>query len=140
VRTSCGEGHTGSKRINRLAPIKLIPHPPALELRRNTNSLPSGSLNLDTIFDRLLTFIVPSNRTQPYLGMSYFKVSKPYFFVRHSFSMRSNVWVALLIKTILSVVKRLIWSSILHHQRLLFSSTEIRLTARERQICPSTSS
>jgi hypothetical protein len=61
---------TGSKRINRFAPIKLIPHPPAFELSRKTNSFPSGSLNRETIFDRLLTFIVPSNRTQPYLFIS----------------------------------------------------------------------
>jgi hypothetical protein len=28
--------------MSRLAPIKLIPHPPAFELNRKTNSLPSG--------------------------------------------------------------------------------------------------
>jgi hypothetical protein len=61
---------TGSKRINRFAPIKLIPHPPAFELSKKTNSFPSGSLNRETIFDRLLTFIVPSNLTQPYLFIS----------------------------------------------------------------------
>lgn len=108
--------------MRRLAPIKLIPHPPAFELSKKTNSLLSGSLNRDTILDRLLTFIVPSNRTQPYLGCQHPKCSVrwgrqiregTYFLLRQSFSIRSSVWVALLIKTILSSVNRLIWSSIL---------------------------
>jgi hypothetical protein len=53
--------------MSRLAPIKLIPHPPAFELNRKTNSLPSGSLKRETIFDRLFTFMEPSSLTQPYL-------------------------------------------------------------------------
>ena len=40
-----GEGLPGSNKIRRLAPMRLIPHPPALLLSKNTNSLPSGSLN-----------------------------------------------------------------------------------------------
>ena len=35
----------GSNRINRFAPIRLIPHPPAFELSKKMNSFPSGSLN-----------------------------------------------------------------------------------------------
>jgi len=57
----------GSNRIKRFAPMRLRPQPPALELRRKTNSGPSGSLNLSTSFWRLLTFMVPSSRRQPYL-------------------------------------------------------------------------
>ena len=44
-KTSCIGGLPGSKRIRRLAPIRLIPHPPALLLNKKTNSLPFGSLN-----------------------------------------------------------------------------------------------
>jgi hypothetical protein len=57
----------GSKRIKRLAPIRLIPHPPALLLNRKMNSLPSGSLNRSTSFCRLVMLIVPSSRKHPYL-------------------------------------------------------------------------
>lgn len=55
----------GSKRINRFAPIKLIPHPPALELRRKIRSLPCGSLNLSTSFCRFEEVIAPSSRQKP---------------------------------------------------------------------------
>ena len=57
----------GSNRINRLAPIKLIPHPPALLLSKKMNSFPSGLLNWSTSFCRLLIVIVPSSLKNPYL-------------------------------------------------------------------------
>src|SRR3984885_3333073 len=40
----------GSNSIRRFAPMRLIPHPPALLLSKKTNSLPSGSLNWSTNF------------------------------------------------------------------------------------------
>ena len=39
-----------SKRTSRLAPMRLRPQPPALLLRRKTNSRPCGSLNLSMSF------------------------------------------------------------------------------------------
>ena len=54
---------TGSNNISLFAPIRLMPHPPALELSKKTKSEHSGSLNLATVFERLLTFMVPSSRT-----------------------------------------------------------------------------
>ena len=60
-------GVPGSNRINRLAPIRLMPHPPALLLSKNINSFPSGLLNWSTSFCRLLIVIVPSSRKNPYL-------------------------------------------------------------------------
>jgi hypothetical protein len=95
--------------MRRFAPIRLIPQPPALELRRKTNSLLSGSLKRATTFDRLLTFMVPSSRTQPYLRVHQAcQLSRlgviAHFLLRQSFSIRSSVCVALLMRTILSVV------------------------------------
>jgi hypothetical protein len=40
----------GSNKMSLFAPMRLMPHPPALEERRKMNSLPSGSLNLSTSF------------------------------------------------------------------------------------------
>jgi|ERR1700722_6804454 len=57
----------GSKRMSRLAPIKFIPHPPALLLNRKMNSFLAGSLNWSTSFWRLVMLMLPSRRKQPYL-------------------------------------------------------------------------
>lgn len=57
----------GSNRIRRLAPMRLMPHPPALLLRRKTNFEDSGSLNSSTILPRLAVCIEPSSRSTPQL-------------------------------------------------------------------------
>ena len=53
--------------MSRLAPIKFIPHPPALLLNRKMNSFLAGSLNWSTSFWRLVMLMLPSRRKQPYL-------------------------------------------------------------------------
>ena len=69
-------GIPGSNRINRLAPIKLIPQPPALLLSKKMNSFPSGLLNWSTSFCRLLIVIVPSSLKNPYLTGSVVSITK----------------------------------------------------------------
>lgn len=68
-------GIPGSNKINRLAPMRLIPHPPALLLSKNINSFPSGLLNWSTSFCRLLIVIVPSSRKNPYLRVVWSLIS-----------------------------------------------------------------
>lgn len=60
-----GSDPPGSKRMSRFAPMRFRPQPPALLLKRKTNSAPLGSLNLSTSFCRLLTAIEPSRRREP---------------------------------------------------------------------------
>ena len=59
---------SGSKRTSRFAPMRLMPQPPVLLLRRNTNSSPSEPLNFATSFVRFVLFIVPSSLKAPWLG------------------------------------------------------------------------
>jgi hypothetical protein len=87
----------GSNRIRRFAPMRLIPHPPALLLSRKINSFPLGSLNWSTSFWRFVMLMVPSSRKHPYLWADVtavvFNKKQTYFFARQSFSNRSRVWV-----------------------------------------------
>ena len=86
---------TGSNKIKRFAPIRLIPQPPAFELRRKTKSVLSGSLNRSTILDRFGTLKDPSRRTQPYLHsiscVCDWTMNQTHFLFRHILSMRSRV-------------------------------------------------
>ena len=55
--------------MSRLAPMRLIPHPPAFELSRKTTSFESGLLKVSTSFCRFFVDVVPSRRRNARLWM-----------------------------------------------------------------------
>mmetsp|Transcript_2581 Transcript_2581/g.7778 ORF Transcript_2581/g.7778 Transcript_2581/m.7778 type:complete len:210 (+) Transcript_2581:821-1450(+) len=91
---------SGSYMTSRLAPMRLRPHPPALEESRKAKALSfSGRLKSCTSFMRLATAIVPSRRCTGQLRWP------------HIFSMMSSVIVQLEMMTTRSPVREALTTS-----------------------------